>query len=310
MRSTAQIPLLAMHNGGTMPSPQTPQVSLAFSSQPRNASALLRSLLAGRPSQAAPDTHSISTVARWQGAQADAKRLRRYREVCGLTDSGVLPPLYLHAMAMPLHMAIMSHSLFPLRLLGLVHLANSMQCLRPIGDLETLDMDCQLHGIEATERGQTFTLHTRLQSSGETVWTETSTFLAPLPRRGKRPPPDDLPDWGSPVARWQVAGHAGRRFAGPSGDWNPIHVSAFTARLFGYPRAIAHGMFGAARCLDLLCRDWPRGTPLQIDLRFKRPLLIPGEVALYSRQEADSTCFVLNVLPQGEPHIEGTLRRL
>jgi len=299
-----------MHNGGTMPLTASPPVSLAFSSRPRNAGALFRSLLAGRPAQAAPDQLSIAIDAHWHGAQADVRRLKQYREVCGLTDAGFLPPLYLHAMAMPLHMAVMSHPQFPLRLLGLVHLANNMQCLRPIGDFETLDMDCQLHGIEATERGQTFTLHTRLQTAGETVWTETSTFLAPLPRSGKRQPPDDRPDWGSPVARWAVAGNAGRRFAGPSGDWNPIHVSAFTARLFGYPRAIAHGMFSAARCVDLLCRDLPACAPLQIDLRFKRPLLIPGEVALHTRQEADSTRFVLNVLPQGEPHIEGALRRL
>jgi len=65
-------------------------------------------------------------------------------------------------------------------------------------------------------------------------------------------------------------------------------------------------MFSAARCVDLLCRDLP-ACALQIDLRFKRPLLIPGEVALHTRQEADSTRFVLNVRPQGEPHIEGAL---
>ena len=89
-----------------------------------------------------------------------------------------------------------------------------------------------------------------------------------------------------------MAGNAGRRFAGPSGDWNPIHVSAVTARLFGYPRAIGHGMFSAARCVDLLCRDLPACAPLHLDLRFKRPLLIPGEVALHTRQEAESIRFV------------------
>jgi acyl dehydratase len=299
-----------MHNGGTMPTPLSPPVSLAFHSRPRNGVALLRSLWAGRPAQAPLDQTGIAFDATWQGAVADAARLRTYRKVCGLTDGGTLPPLYLHAMAMPLHMAVMSHPRFPLRLLGLVHLANSMQCLRPVGDFEVLDMDCQMHGMEITERGQTFTLHTRLGTAGETVWTETSTFLAPLPRSGQRPPPDDVPDWGNPVARWAVAGNAGRRFAGPSGDWNPIHMSAATARLFGYPRAIAHGMFSAARCMDLLCRDRPPCAAMQIDLRFKRPLLIPGEVALHTREESGSTRFVLKVLPQGEPHIEGTLRSL
>ncbi len=299
-----------MHNGGTMPTSLSSPVSLVFHSRPRNGAALLRSLWAGRPTQAPLDQTGVAFEANWRGATADAARLRTYREVCGLSNAGFLPPLYLHAMAMPLHMAVMSHPRFPLRLLGLVHLANSMQCLRPVGDFEVLDMDCQMHGLEVTERGQTFTLHTRLQTAGETVWTETSTFLAPLPRNGQRPPTDDVPDWGSPVARWGVAGNAGRQFASPSGDWNPIHISAVSARLFGFPRAIAHGMFSAARCVDLLRRDSSPCAPVQIDLRFKRPLLIPGEVALYTRQEADSTRFVLKVLPHGEPHIEGMLRSL
>ncbi|TAF73723.1 MAG: acyl dehydratase, partial [Curvibacter sp.] len=51
-------------------------------------------------------------------------------------------------------------------------------------------------------------------------------------------------------------------------------MSALSARLFGYPRSIAHGMFSAARCVDLRGRDLPACSPLQIDMRFKRPLLI------------------------------------
>ena len=142
---------------------------------------------------------------------------------------------------------------------------------------------------------------------------ETSTFLSPLARgkSGKRPTPDGSePDWGPPIAQWAVAGDAGRRFAGPSGDWNPIHVSALTARLFGYPRAIAHGMFSAARCLAVLQNHLPSDAPLALDLRFKRPLLIPGQVALHTAQDAGATRFVLNVQPQGEPHIDGALRLL
>jgi acyl dehydratase len=87
-----------------------------------------------------------------------------------------------------------------------------------------------------------------------------------------------------------------------------------TARLFGYPRAIAHGMFSAARCLALLQHGLPADAPLALDLRFKRPLLIPGQVALHTAQgtapDQDTTRFVLKVQPSGEPHIDGTLRLL
>lgn len=288
-------------------------ISLHYQAAPRNGTALLRSLFAARPAQVAADQQAIRFDARWQGAQADAQRLAQYRTVCGLTDTGTLPLLYLHAMAMPLHMAVMSHARFPLRLLGLVHWSNQMESLRPIANGETLDMHCTLDGIESTERGQSFAIHTTLSAGGSVAWRETSTFLSPLARSksGKKPAPDAAePDWGAPIAQWAVAGDVGRRFAGPSGDWNPIHVSALTARLFGYPRAIAHGMFSAARCLTLLQEGLPADAPLALDLRFKRPLLIPGQVALHTAQEAGVTRFVLRVQPSGEPHIDGTLRRL
>lgn len=299
-----------MHNGGTMS--DTP-ISLQYQASPRNGGALVRSLFAARPAQAPNAQHGIRFDAHWQGASADAARLAQYREVCALPDASTLPLLYVHAMAMPLHMAILSHARFPLRLLGLVHWSNQIESLRPIGNHEALDMHCTLDGIQTTERGQSFVIHTTLSTNGGVAWRETSTFLSPLARSksGKKPAADGSePDWGPPIAQWAVAANAGRRFAGPSGDWNPIHVSALTARLFGYPRAIAHGMFSAARCLALLQAGLPNDQPLKLDLRFKRPLLIPGQVALYAQQDPQatgSTRFVLKVQATGEPHIEGSI---
>ena len=301
-----------MHNGGTMF--DTP-ITLQYQAPPRNGAALVRSLFAARPVQAPDSQHGIRFDAHWQGMRANAARLAQYRQVCDLPDTGTLPLLYLHAMAMPLHMAILSHARFPLRLLGLVHWSNQLESLRPIGNAEALDMHCTLDGIQSTERGQSFSIHTTLSANGSVAWRETSTFLSPLARSksGKKPAADGgEPDWGAPIAQWTVAANAGRRFAGPSGDWNPIHISALTARLFGYPRAIAHGMFSAARCLALLQQGLPADAPLALDLRFKRPLLIPGQVALHTAQGADqdqgATRFVLQVQPSGEPHIAGTMR--
>jgi acyl dehydratase len=219
-----------------------------------------------------------------------------------------------HAMAMPLHMGILAHPKFPLRLLGLVHWANQTEMLQPMGPGVRMDFECTLDGITESERGQMFDIHTTVRVDGEIVWREISTFLAPARREksggGRRAESSttDTPVWSAPVAQWAVAANAGRRFAGPSGDWNPIHVSAFTARLFGYPRAIAHGLFSAARCLTLLQAGRPQTFPVRLDLRFKRPLLIPGHVALHTAAQDGATLFVLNVQPGGEPHIEGRLQ--
>ena len=48
---------------------------------------------------------------------------------------------------------------------------------------------------------------------------------------------------------WRLPGDLGRRYAAVSGDRNPIHLYALTAKAFGFPRQIAHGMWSKARCL-------------------------------------------------------------
>ena len=55
-----------------------------------------------------------------------------------------------------------------------------------------------------------------------------------------------------------VPGDIGRRYAGVSGDPNPIHMYAVTARLFGFKSAIAHGMWSYARVLAALGAQRPR----------------------------------------------------
>ncbi len=308
------------------PSPTASAVPLRFERKPSNGRAMLGSLIARRPAQAPADALNVHFHAVWSGAQADPTALAGYRAVCELHAGPTLPLLYLHAMAMPLHMAILSHPAFPLRLLGLVHWTNKIESLQPVAQDAVLAMECTLNGITATDRGQSFSLHTTVRVGGvdgDVVWREISTFLSPLAKSKSAKSADAAqaskaraasdvpePDWGTSVAQWSVAANAGRRFAKPSGDWNPIHVSAFTARLFGYPRAIAHGLFSAARCLALLEKTLPPGQPLMLDLRFKRPLLIPGTVALHTAKEGHSTRFVLKVQPTGEPHIEGVIQQL
>ena len=71
------------------------------------------------------------------------------------------------------------------------------------------------------------------------------------------------------------------RYAAVSGDVNPIHLHPLTARVFGFPRAIAHGMWTAARALAALQGRLP--DALTYDVGFGRPLLLPSTVELLTR---------------------------
>lgn len=46
---------------------------------------------------------------------------------------------------------------------------------------------------------------------------------------------------------WSFPGNRGIEYAKVVNDWNPIHLTPWTAKLFGFPRAIAHGMYVTTR---------------------------------------------------------------
>src|ERR1700709_1151953 len=54
------------------------------------------------------------------------------QRVCGLGVGDVLPPTYLHILAFPLSVALMTESGFPFPLVGMVHVANSITLARAV----------------------------------------------------------------------------------------------------------------------------------------------------------------------------------
>ena len=64
-----------------------------------------------------------------------------------------------------------------------------------------------------------------------------------------------------------------------SGDLNPIHLADFSARRFGFDRAVAHGMWSMARSLAALGPELT-ARPCRIPVEFKLPLFLPSGVRL------------------------------
>lgn len=68
------------------------------------------------------------------------------------------------------------------------------------------------------------------------------------------------------------------RYAGASGDFNPIHWSERTARAVGLPGVIAHGMLTMALA-GRAVTGWA-GAPdavLDLEVRFTRPVPVPDD---------------------------------
>ena len=87
-----------------------------------------------RPSRPA----SLSDLSLGVVAPVSRSRLAAYNRVCGYRLSDELPPTYPHVLAFPLAMALMTRPDFPLPLVGIVHLANTITVYRPVLASEAL----------------------------------------------------------------------------------------------------------------------------------------------------------------------------
>jgi acyl dehydratase len=84
---------------------------------------------------------------------------------------------------------------------------------------------------------------------------------------------------GAPVANWRLAPASGRAYAALSGDWNPIHLWGWSARLMGLTTPIIHGMHTLGRACAELERAG-RGRVVCLDGRFRAPIALDSSVAL------------------------------
>ncbi len=140
------------------------------------------------------------------------------------------------------------------------------------------------------------------------VWLEHSTYLRQGDGSGERPERGADPLAGAEqVAIWKVPGDIGRRYAAVSGDRNPIHLHGLSARAFGFPSAIAHGMWTYARALAWL--DGRLGDAHTSTVEFRAPLRIPGRARLLAAGRDDGWDLGLESTDGEHRHLELAVRR-
>jgi hypothetical protein len=234
----------------------------------------------------------------------DRDRVAAYSEVCGFPLKESLPVTYPHMLAFPLHMAIMTDGSFPFPAIGTVHLENAITQHRAISPDERLQVTARPENLRPHPKGRLFDIVVDVHSAGELVWESTSTLLR-LGRGDKDAPASDRTFEEVPAGpvQWRLGGDLGRRYAAVSGDHNPIHLYGLTAKAFGFPRQIAHGMWSKARCLAALDGRLP--DAVRVEVAFKKPILLPGTVAFGSQRTGDAYAFSLSSPRSGAPHLLG-----
>jgi len=250
-----------------------------------------------------------------RGITVDREQLAAYDEVCGFRLGNELPATYPHVLAFGQQIALMTESDFPFPLLGMVHIANRITQRRPITLDESFDMWVRTENLRDHEKGKQFDVVSELVPTGgageEPVWTDVSTYLRRGGGSGSGKKDELAPP--EPTTIWRVPGDIGRRYAEVSGDRNPIHLHPLTARAFGFPSAIAHGMWSKAHALAAFEGDLP--SAFTIDVRFKLPVLLPAKAAFTTWRTGEAAAgsewaFELWNARKPKPHLDGTITAL
>ncbi|CAH2792442.1 MAG: Probable (3R)-hydroxyacyl-CoA dehydratase HtdX [uncultured Caballeronia sp.] len=213
----------------------------------------------------------------------DPEQIGRYARVCGFIPEQGVPVTFPHVMAFPLHLMLLTDPAFPWPAMGLVHVSNSVRLRRTLHSGQALRIEVENGALEAHDKGQAFTLHTRIYRGGEAVWDADSVYLKRgVDGRGSASiTTDTTPPALVREARWQLPAQLGRDYAKVSGDFNPIHLHALTAKAFGFPRAIAHGMWTLGRMLAALQPSKQLDTT-NVRGDFKSPIFLPAETTLWT----------------------------
>lgn len=228
----------------------------------------------------------------------------RYAAVCGFPTRDVAPVPYLHMLAFPLHMQLMTDATFPFPAIGSVHLENTIVQHRPVGIGETVSLRLVADNLRNSTKGRAWDMNVTGTVGDEVVWESVSTYL----RVGKGDKENGDPgmslasvDAKGPV--WSLPDNLGRTYGAVSGDRNPIHLYPLTAKALGFPRHIAHGMWSKARCIAALENRLP--DAVKVEVAFKKPIFLPGKAQFGAEKSATGYDFTLVNPKSGAPHLLG-----
>ena len=263
----------------------------------------------GKAGSVSADAQLPDTTYTVSNLRPDADQLRQYCLATGMQFGRYLPLTFPFVAQFPLMMQTMVARAFPFGAVGSVHLENRIHRIRPIELGEPLSVATHAENLREHRKGMLVDIVSEIRVGNEVVTEQTATLLKQqktslsggpksAPPRDHRPP--------APDAALRVDLGRIRSYAAASGDRNPIHMANLTAKAFGFPRAIAHGMWTAAAALANVEPHLP--DDVTYVAKFGKPILLPATVNAYvDTVDGGWDVSVLN-RTKGYPHLTGTLR--
>jgi hypothetical protein len=219
----------------------------------------------------------------------DLDHVARYGAALGFESGpapGAVPLSYWYLPVQRAHMATLLSDAFPYRLAGIVHVENALVAHAPVAPVAPVELSTRIDILPPSGSGAVYcALETVGSANGERIFTCTSKYLAVRGRSGGKGKPDRPPAQpGAVIDSWTLSPSSGRAYARISGDWNPIHLARWSARLMGLPAPIIHGMHSLAKTCAAL--ENAAGRPVaSISVRFTAPIPLGSTAVLTAGSE-------------------------
>lgn len=240
------------------------------------------------------------------------KKINPYNKICGfeIHDTPEIPISYFQTLFTGILGKFITSSAFPINPLGLVHIFQSLEIKQTITPNESVDLSCDLTQVSRTLKGIEYTFTLTVESNQGVVWEGVSIFLTPIKRAKKKEHKKQdsvLPH----TINFLVPSNTGRAYASVSNDYNPHHLSSLLAKLFGFKKAIAHGMWSLSKVLSELNKTTKLNlTGTRVEAWFKRPIFMPATVILghdIEVYEPGQIKFDLRDEKTNIPHLKGQI---
>jgi acyl dehydratase len=241
----------------------------------------------------------------------DRANVAAYAATTGLRYGDHVPLTYPFVLTFPSVMSLLTGFDFPFPAMGAVHVENHITSYRPVAVTDVLAVRVHAENLREHRKGLLVDLVSEVAVGNDPVWCQVATFLhQQRTSLSDEPKPEPLPQpkLPSPNRILRITPSQIRRYATISGDRNPIHTSSVGARLFGFPTAIAHGMFSAAAVLGTIEGRLP--DAVRYSVKFGKPVVLPASAGVYVTRVGGGWDIALRNMAKGYPHLTATVRSL
>ncbi|MFA9290209.1 MAG: MaoC/PaaZ C-terminal domain-containing protein [Solirubrobacteraceae bacterium] len=248
-------------------------------------------------------------VVRSSSFDFDQKKVDYFAKLAGFkSDSKILPSIYIHLIGFKLQMELIFHEDFPFPAMGMVNISNKAIQLRPFTLNEIKKVECYLEEPKEHSRGFVYTVVSKVYDENNIIISENYAKQLKILKKSENnsSAKKEFKAIEGNEREFSYYANSGRSFSKVSGDINPIHLFALTAKLFGFKKQIAHGMFSSSRILAQLEKETPLLNSFEFYTEYKQPIFLPSKSKFITQKKADNEiAFELVNSEKKKPHVVG-----